>query len=184
MTRSRKALRRNRTAGRCLVSPINLSPVKSRSVRTAKLRPANLRTRAFLNTAAALVSVIGIVAGSTALAQSGIASIYQVGKTANGEFARPNAMTAAHKTLPFGTMVRVTNRQSGRSVVVRINDRGPYTRGRVIDLSSAAARAIGVQGLPRVDVAVVGHERAQAYRTRTRVSDARSSANRQRRHLL
>jgi rare lipoprotein A len=153
-------------------------------MRMAKLKPANLSTRAFLNTAAALVSVIGIVAASAALAQSGIASIYQGGKTANGEFARPNAMTAAHKTLPFGTLVRVTNRQSGRSVVVRINDRGPYTRGRMIDLSSAAARAIGVQGLPRVDIEVVGHERSHASRTRTRVSDARSIANRQHRHLL
>ncbi|MEP5938701.1 MAG: septal ring lytic transglycosylase RlpA family protein [Erythrobacter sp.] len=64
--------------------------------------------------------------------------------TANGELFNMNAMTAAHKTLPFGTMVRVTNARNGRSVVVRINDRGPFIRGRVIDLSRAAARKIGM----------------------------------------
>ena len=64
--------------------------------------------------------------------------------TANGELFDMNAMTAAHKTLPFGTLVRVTNARNGRSVVVRINDRGPFIRGRVIDLSRAAARRIGM----------------------------------------
>lgn len=145
-----------------------------------KIMPTNLWTPVCQNTAAALVFVIGIAAGSPAHAESGIASIYQGGKTANGEFGRPSAMTAAHKTLPFGTLVRVTNRQSGRSVVVRINDRGPYARGRIIDLSPAAARAIGCQGLPRVDVEVVGHEHAYASRTRTHVSEARNNTNRQR----
>ena len=67
-----------------------------------------------------------------------------------------SAMTAAHKTLPFGTMVRVTNNRSGRSVVVRINDRGPFVRGRVIDLSPAAARALGMDGLANVSLDVVG----------------------------
>ncbi|MBO0758880.1 MAG: septal ring lytic transglycosylase RlpA family protein [Bradyrhizobiaceae bacterium] len=149
-------------------------------MRIAKRKPTNLWTHACLNTAAALVSVIGIAAGSPARAQSGLASIYQGGKTANGEFARPSAMTAAHKTLPFGTLVRVTNRQSGRMVVVRINDRGPYARGRIIDLSPAAAKAIGGQDLPHVDVEVVGHQRAYASGTRIRVSDARSNTKRQR----
>jgi rare lipoprotein A len=110
-----------------------------------------------LKLAVALVS-IAVEAGSPAHAQSGIASIYQGGKTADGEFTRPSAMTAAHKTLPIGTLVRVTNPQSRRSVVVRINDRGPYVRGRIIDLMPAAARAIGCHRLRRVDVEVVGHE--------------------------
>jgi rare lipoprotein A len=133
-----------------------------------------------LNTAAALASAIGIAAVSTAHSQSGIASIYHAGKTANGEFPRPSTMTAAHKTLPFGTLVRVTNRQSGRSVVVRINDRGPYVRGRIIDLTPAAARAIGCQGLRRVDVEVVGHKHAySSHAQSTHVSNAQSSTNRQ-----
>lgn len=65
-------------------------------------------------------------------------------RTANGERFNQNDLTAAHRTLPFGTKVKVTNLHNGRSVVVRINDRGPFSRGRVIDLSKAAARIIGV----------------------------------------
>jgi rare lipoprotein A len=67
-----------------------------------------------------------------------------------------SAMTAAHRTLPFGTMVTVVNNHTGRSVVVRINDRGPFVQGRVIDLSPAAARAIGVSGLAAVSLKVGG----------------------------
>ncbi|MDQ2084196.1 septal ring lytic transglycosylase RlpA family protein [Xanthobacteraceae bacterium Astr-EGSB] len=93
---------------------------------------------------------------SSALAQSGVASVYSGGKTANGERAHAHGMTAAHRTLPFGTMVRVTHRKSGKSVVVRINDRGPFIRGRVIDLTPAAARALGFNGLAPVHLAVVG----------------------------
>jgi rare lipoprotein A len=105
-------------------------------------------------------ALIACVAGVplTALAQSGIASVYAYdgGRTASGERASPGALTAAHRTLPFGTMVRVTNRSSGRSVVVRINDRGPFVRGRIIDLTPAAARALGFSGLANVEVDVVG----------------------------
>ncbi|HKM87690.1 MAG TPA: septal ring lytic transglycosylase RlpA family protein [Xanthobacteraceae bacterium] len=91
-----------------------------------------------------------------ASAQSGIASIYSGGRTANGEQARASGLTAAHRTLPFGTMVRVTNQHSGRSVVVRINDRGPFIRGRVIDVTPAAAHVLGFSGLAPVTLAVVG----------------------------
>jgi rare lipoprotein A len=92
----------------------------------------------------------------TASAQSGIASVYSGGRTANGERAAAGGLTAAHRSLPFGTLVRVTNDSTGRSVVVRINDRGPFVRGRVIDLTPAAARAIGFSGLAHVTLAVVG----------------------------
>jgi len=110
-----------------------------------------------LNVAASLASLVGVAAAaSTAHAQSGLASIYSGGRTANGEIARANGLTAAHRTLPFGTLVRVTNRRSGRSVVVRINDRGPFIRGRIIDLAPAAARVIGCRGLAPVTVVVVG----------------------------
>lgn len=67
-------------------------------------------------------------------------------KTANGERFDPNAMTAAHKTLPMGTTVRVTNLDNDKSVVVRVNDRGPFVRGRIIDLSKAAAQEIDIIG--------------------------------------
>lgn len=79
---------------------------------------------------------------------TGIASWYGPGfhgnRSASGEIFNQNALTAAHRSLPFGTLVRVTNLDNGRSVVVRINDRGPFSPGRVIDLSAAAARAVGV----------------------------------------
>src|SRR3982751_28331 len=89
-------------------------------------------------------------------AESGIASVYSGEKTANGEYAHATALTAAHKTLPFGTFVQVTNKRSGRSVVVRINDRGPYVAGRVIDLTPAGAKAIGSDGLTHVELTVLG----------------------------
>ena len=90
---------------------------------------------------------------------SGKASYYwQPQRVASGGWFNPNAMTAAHKTLPFGTKVRVTNKNNGKSVVVTINDRGPYVAGRVIDLSKAAAHAISMQGsgVVPVSVAVLG----------------------------
>ncbi len=99
------------------------------------------------------------VSEHTAGGQSGIASIYGYsgGRTASGQHASPSGLTAAHRSLPFGTLVRVTNSQNGRSVVVRINDRGPFVHGRVIDLTPAGARALGFTGLARVTLAVVGH---------------------------
>jgi rare lipoprotein A len=68
----------------------------------------------------------------------------------------PSAMTAAHKSLPMGSIVTVHNKRNGRSVTVRINDRGPYVSGRVIDLSPAAARVIGMDGLAPVSLSVNG----------------------------
>ena len=79
-------------------------------------------------------------------------------RTANGEIYNQNAMTAAHRHLRFGTRVRVTNLNNGRSVVVRINDRGPYAKGRVIDVSAAAARSLGMirSGVAPVKVTILG----------------------------
>jgi len=88
-------------------------------------------------------------------AETGVASIYSGEKTANGEYAHAHALTAAHKTLPFGTKVKVTNVDTGRSVIVRINDRGPYIKGRIIDLTPAGARAIGSSGLAPVELTVL-----------------------------
>jgi rare lipoprotein A len=84
----------------------------------------------------------------------GLASVYNDRTTASGEPMDPAALTAAHRTLPFGTNVTVTNRQNGRSTMVRINDRGPFVRGRVIDLSPAAARELDVDGLAPVSLSV------------------------------
>ena len=90
---------------------------------------------------------------------AGQASYYwQPQQLASGGTFNPSAMTAAHKTLPFGTKVRVTNQRNGQSVVVTINDRGPYIGGRIIDLSSGAAGVIGMKqaGVVPVKVAVLG----------------------------
>lgn len=111
----------------------------------------------------ALIVVAGAIAllftvASHAKAETCIASQYGTGdgyggkRTANGEIMRPSALTAAHRTLAFGSQVSVTNLATGRVVTVRINDRGPFVRGRCIDLSRAAATAIGMGGLARVSV--------------------------------
>jgi rare lipoprotein A len=92
-------------------------------------------------------------------AQGGVASVYSTESghgTASGARLNPGALTAAHRSLPFGTKVRVTNNHNGRSVVVTINDRGPFVRGRVIDLTPAGARALGFSGLTRVKLDVGG----------------------------
>jgi len=92
----------------------------------------------------------------------GTASWYGPGfdgrRTANGETFDMNALTAAHRTLPFGTRVRVTNLANGESVIVRINDRGPYVGNRVIDLSRGAADAVNMvdSGLARVSLEILG----------------------------
>ena len=80
------------------------------------------------------------------------ANFFHGRRTANGTRYDKGALTAAHRTLPFGTLVRVTNPRNGRSVVVRVNDRGPYVRGRVLDLSREAARRLGIlsQGIARL----------------------------------
>lgn len=88
-----------------------------------------------------------VLAAGSASAKSGCggASWYALySKTASGERMNPSRLTAAHRSLRFGTKVRVTNSRNGKSVVVRINDRGPFVRGRVLDLSKAAASHIGM----------------------------------------
>jgi rare lipoprotein A len=95
-----------------------------------------------------LCCIIGVVSCSPKITETGKASYYankfNGRKTANGEIFRNRKKTAAHKTLPFGTIVRVTNLRNGKSVKVRINDRGPFVAGRSIDLSRRAARKIGM----------------------------------------
>ena len=89
---------------------------------------------------------------------SGLASVYSTesgSRTSSGGRLNPGALTAAHRSLPFGTKVRVTNKKNGRSVVVTINDRGPFVRGRVIDVTPAAARALGFSGLAPVSLEAI-----------------------------
>jgi rare lipoprotein A len=114
-----------------------------------------LATAAF---AACVFSMPFATTDALALNQQGIASYYgqkfHGRKTASGERFNNNAMTAAHRSAPFGSQIRVTNLANGRSVVVRVNDRGPWVRGRIVDVSGVAARQLGMtgRGLTRVRV--------------------------------
>jgi rare lipoprotein A len=105
-----------------------------------------------------LVLSLALAASGQAMAYqaTGHASWYGPGfdgrKTASGERFSRHALTAAHKTLPLHSRVLVTNLANHESVVVTINDRGPFVRGRLIDLSQAAARAIGIRGVGRVEI--------------------------------
>ncbi len=133
--------------------------------------PLVIRSRLLPGDARSLVLALGLLVVATAVAcatehggtasaggETGLASYYgsefQGRRTANGEVYDENKLTAAHRTLPFGTRVRVTNLTNGKSVVVRINDRGPFRGGRIIDLSRRAAREIDSirEGVVRVRV--------------------------------
>lgn len=109
-----------------------------------------------------VIALSVLVTGCASSRSEGLASYYadkyQGRKTANGEIFDTAKLTAAHKTLPFGTRVRVTNLDNGKSVDVRINDRGPYVAGRVIDLSPAAARKLDMlrAGVVRVKLDILG----------------------------
>jgi rare lipoprotein A len=129
-----------------------------------------LTFRQFLLTTIAALVIVGVAACmlfKTPLAhasdprcfQSGIASWYGTEsgrRTANGERFPTGEATAAHRTLRFGTRLRVTDQRTRRSVIVRINDRGPYIAGRIIDLSPAAAEELGMHGLAKVCIEIVG----------------------------
>jgi rare lipoprotein A len=99
--------------------------------------------------------VLVSIAISPVHAESGRAAFYSGGRTASGEVTGPNGLTAAHRTLPFGTKVLVTNHHNGKTVLVRITDRGPYGRGRIIDLSRAAARELDMINAGTAMVSVV-----------------------------
>ena len=110
---------------------------------------------AILVGAAACLSISATEASASGV-MHGKASWYKHGKrTANGEAFNPSGLTAAHRSLPFGTRVRVVNKNNGRAVVVRINDRGPFVGGRIIDLSRGAAQSIGVAGVASVALQIL-----------------------------
>lgn len=106
-----------------------------------------------------IILTLTFLFSSASFAQTGTASWYGPGfqgkKTASGRLFNTHALTAAHKTLKFGTKVKVTNLHNGKSVFVTITDRGPFVRGRVIDLSKAAKSAIGMGGTAPVSLEVM-----------------------------
>ena len=119
-----------------------------------------LRSFTLVLAAAALVACAqpAVVTTGAQGESHGVASFYRnQTRTASGERASPGELTAAHRTLPFGTRVRVTDVDTGRSVTVRVNDRGPFVPGRVVDISHSAAETLGIteRGLARVKLDVV-----------------------------
>lgn len=107
-----------------------------------------------LTISGAMIATVLLLTGN-AFAQCGGASWYALhSRTASGEMMNPSAMTAAHKTLPLGSKVRVTHSKTGKSIVVRINDRGPFIKGRVIDLSKGAAKKLGFIGAGHAKVCI------------------------------
>jgi rare lipoprotein A len=109
------------------------------------------------HTIAAILAVFMLALPAQALT-TGWASFYKSGRlTANGEHFKPMGLTAAHRKLPFGTMLKVTNLRNGKSVIVRVNDRGPFIRGRILDLSLGAAKVIGLNrsGVAKISFVVV-----------------------------
>ncbi len=123
--------------------------------------PAAMRAESRAPDARTTAPTVAATAATSAGAQTGVASWYGPGfagrRTANGEVFDPSQLTAAHRELPFNTLVRVVNENNGKSVVVRINDRGPFKGGRVIDLSRAGAEAIDMigSGVARVRLEVL-----------------------------
>lgn len=118
------------------------------------------RMKEALWTAGGAAILIGCMwfASAPRAAECGTASWYSyTGRLgADGQLYTGREMTAAHKSLPFGTRVRVTDQRTGRSIVVRISDRGPFVRGRIIDLSPTAKRALGMGGLAKVCISTAG----------------------------
>jgi rare lipoprotein A len=107
---------------------------------------------------AAVIAAICCVVQPAAAATSGLASYYKTGQhTASGERYNPNGLTAAHRNLAFGTRLKVTNLRNGKSVIVRVNDRGPFIKRRVLDLSFGAAKVIGLHhmGVAKISFVVL-----------------------------
>ncbi len=134
---------------------VTKTAAKARPTRVAAVETPAPRARSRSDIASPARALAKPIYGGGSGAETGVASYYwQPQPLASGGRFNPNAMTAAHKTLPFGTRVRVTDKKTGRTVDVTINDRGPYIAGRIIDLSKAAAASLGItdRGIAPVSV--------------------------------
>ena len=139
------------------------SPVMAKEAKASKAKVVHTTVKVSKTSVSGHVKKVSYspVSAKAKFASSGVASYYGPGfhgrRTANGETFNMHAMTAAHRTLPFGTLIKVTNLSNGKSTIVRVNDRGPYVGNRVIDLSVAAAKEIGSthSGAARVNLEVI-----------------------------
>ena len=139
------------------------SPVMAKEAKASKAKVVHTTVKVSKSSVSGQVKKVSYspVSAKAKFASAGVASYYGPGfhgrRTANGERFDMHAMTAAHRTLPFGTLVKVTNLSNGKSTVVRVTDRGPYVGNRVIDLSVAAAKQIGSthSGVAQVSLEIV-----------------------------
>ena len=139
------------------------SPVMAKEAKVSKAKVVHTTVKVSKSSVSGQVKKVSYspVGAKAKFASAGVASYYGPGfhgrRTANGERFDMHAMTAAHRTLPFGTLVKVTNLSNGKSTVVRVTDRGPYVGNRVIDLSVAAAKQIGSthSGVAQVSLEIV-----------------------------
>jgi rare lipoprotein A (peptidoglycan hydrolase) len=147
-----------RTGGHCMAVLIRLLVLVVVGLSLGACANSEVMQRASVREDAGITGSVQPVAAPRSGSSYGVASYYSYpGRTASGEKYNPSQLTAAHKTLPFGTKLLVTNLNSGRSVVVRVNDRGPFVRGRVVDVSYSAAQQIGMvhSGIAKVKVEVL-----------------------------
>lgn len=151
----------NKTFSTLFASALLLTPVQAQAISSA---PSDIRFQSSerkMNTSKWMLEENPTVQQTLAYASTGVASWYGPGfygnRTANGEIYQPGTFTVAHRSLPFGTRVRITNLNNGRSAIARVNDRGPYVGGRIVDLGHGIASHLGVtsSGLANVRLEVL-----------------------------
>lgn len=146
----------NKTISTLFASAVLLAPVQAQAISSA---PSSIHFRSSemtMDTSKWGLEWNQTIQQTLAYASTGVASWYGPGfygnRTANGEIYRPGTFTIAHRSLPFGTRVRITNLNNGRSAVARVNDRGPFIGGRIVDLGQGIASHLGVTSSGLADV--------------------------------
>ena len=146
----------NKTISILFASAVLLAPVQARAISSSSYSAVDVSPETSINTNKWMMEENHSVQHNLAYAYTGVASWYGPGfygnRTANGETYRPGTFTVAHRSLPFGTRVRITNLNNGRSAVARVNDRGPYVGGRIVDLGQGIASHLGVTSSGLADV--------------------------------
>jgi rare lipoprotein A (peptidoglycan hydrolase) len=146
----------NKTISILFASAVLLAPVQARAISSSSYSAVDVSSGTSINMDKWMMEKNHSVQQTLAYAYSGVASWYGPGfygnLTANGETYRPGTFTVAHRSLPFGTRVRITNLNNGRSAVARVNDRGPYVGGRIVDLGQGIASHLGVTSSGVADV--------------------------------
>ena len=146
----------NKTISILFASAVLLAPVPARAISSSSYSTVEVSPETTINMNKWMMEKNQPVQQTLAYAYNGVASWYGPGfygnRTANGEVYRPGTYTVAHRSLPFGTRVRITNLNNGRSAVARVNDRGPYVGGRIVDLGQGIASHLGVTSSGLADV--------------------------------